>query len=404
MTDDRRSFPNYASSFSTWLQVGWKEAGDPVRSEGMQSGELLGHAYLPQSLEPEKQERSSSQTSYLDLALKTTQLYVYTHALAKRILFDSNHTATGVSVETDGQPYTISAAKEVILSAGAFGSPQLLMVSGIGPREILHRYDIPVIREAPGVGQNMEDNPFFAITIAVDLETGSIYQNSLAAVSEAINEYNEQRTGYLTSSGADVISFQRLVDRPELNISSEAKQGLAWMPDDWPDTMFWSLPVWVGPGYGSVAPDTRNYAGIVGSLTAPLSRGTVTINSSDTADLPIINPNWMTSTTDQEMAVAAMWRIREVLNTTVLRSISVGSEAYPGANVTSYADLLSVIRQQTFTFSHASATCKMGMHNDSMAVVDSKARVIGVNNLRVVDISAFPFLPPGKARPLLRQP
>lgn len=114
------------------------------------------------------------------------------------------------------------------------------------------------------------------------------------------------------------------------------------------------------------------------------------------ADAPLIDPQWMTDPTDQELAVATMRRMRRVLNTCVMQKIAPYGEAFPGSNTTSYNDLLAVIRQQVGTFYHASATNKMGKANDSMAVVDSKARVYGVHGLRVVDISAFPFLPPGQ--------
>ncbi|KAK3067577.1 hypothetical protein LTR53_015484 [Teratosphaeriaceae sp. CCFEE 6253] len=390
------SFARFAASIASWANIGWTQVGNPVLTSGVNSGELIGHSYVPTTLVASTQERSSSQTAYLDAALRTTQLYVYTHTLAKRVLFGDDKTATGVLVEAEGSAFAISARKEVILSAGAFQSPQLLMVSGIGPAETLQKHVIPIVKDAPGVGQNMQDNPFFSITFAVDLETGSTYQNNPARFVQAIEDYNEHRTGYLTSSGADLISFQRLADRDDLNISAEAKRDLAAYPADWPDVMFWSLAAYIGAGYGSVAPDRRNYVGLVGSLTAPLSRGSVTINSSDTADLPIVDPNWMTHPTDQELAVAGFWRMRELLNSTAIQSIALGDEVYPGANVTSFEDLLGIANTQAFTFAHASVTCRMGVESDVMAVVDSKARVFGVKNLRVVDASAFPFLPPGQ--------
>ncbi|KAK6412429.1 hypothetical protein LTR81_013556 [Elasticomyces elasticus] len=390
------SFAHFAASIASWVNIGWTQVGNPVLEQGFNGGELIGHGYVTVTIDEETQERSSSQTAYLDLALKTTQLYVYTHALAKRILFSAKKTATGVLIESEGNPFIISARKEVVLSAGAFQSPQLLMVSGVGPAETLEKLGISVIKDAPGVGQNMQDNPFFALTFAADLETGSTYQNNPARFVQAIDDYNEHRTGFLTSSGADLISFQKLTDRAELNISTQARQDLAAYADDWPEVMFWSLAAWIGPGYGSFPPDGKNYVGLVGSLTAPLSRGWVTINSSNTADLPIINPNWMTHPTDQELAVASFRRMRELLKSDAMQSIVLGGEAYPGENVTSYEDLLAVASTQAFTFAHASATCKMGVKSDKMAVVDSKARVFGVNGLRVVDASAFLFLPPGQ--------
>lgn len=122
------------------------------------------------------------------------------------------------------------------------------------------------------------------------------------------------------------------------------------------------------------------------------------------SDPPLIDPQWMTNPTDQEMAVATMCRIRQLFNTPAMREIAPSPEAFPGANVTSYEDLLSVVRGQVGTFYHASATNKMGRADDKMAVVDSKARVYGLKGLRVVDISAFPFLPPGQPQATVRSP
>ena len=157
------------------------------------------------------------------------------------------------------------------------------------------------------------------------------------------------------------------------------------------------MNLWWGPHQGAPPPDTvHNYGSIAPGLIAPLSRGYVTINSSDMSDPPVTNPNWLTHPTDQELAVAAVRRVREYFATPGLKSISIGEEAWPGANVTTDAEILSVLQKQVGTFYHASATCKMGTANDTMAVVSSKARVFGVENLRVVDISAFPFLPPGQ--------
>lgn len=123
------SFSNYAAPISSWQLLAHSEAGDPVAQGGFESGSLLGHSYVPATIEPKLEERSSSQASYLNLALQSTQLTVYTHTLAKRLLFSSNKTVTAVEVETNGMPFKINAAKEVIVSAGAFQSPQILLVS-----------------------------------------------------------------------------------------------------------------------------------------------------------------------------------------------------------------------------------------------------------------------------------
>lgn len=130
-------------------------------------------------------------------------------------------------------------------------------------------------------------------------------------------------------------------------------------------------------------------------MVSPTSRGNVTIRSADTADLPVINPNWLATDTDQKVAVAAYKRIRAAFQSNAMAPVIIGLEYFPGPSVQTDADILEIIRNTVMTIYHAACTCKMGLANDSMAVVDSHARVFGVQGLRVVDASAFPILPPG---------
>ena len=148
------TFTNYAQAFSSWVQNGLKEIGIHPRN-GFTSGKLIGSAYVLNTIEPTLQTRESSETAFLQPALANPNLIIYTQTLAKRIIFDSNKVANAVEVDTSGEVYNLHARKEVIVSAGTFQSPQLLMVSGIGPQGTLSQHNIPVIADRPGVGQNM---------------------------------------------------------------------------------------------------------------------------------------------------------------------------------------------------------------------------------------------------------
>lgn len=119
------------------------------------------------------------------------------------------------------------------------------------------------------------------------------------------------------------------------------------------------------------------------------------MKSADTSDLPIINPNWLDNTADQEVAIAMFKRMRQAFQSEAMASVVIGKEYYPGEEVQSNADILEFIKNNVMPLWHAACTCKMGSSDDEMAVVDSQARVYGVQGLRVVDASAFPFLPPG---------
>lgn len=121
----------------------------------------------------------------------------------------------------------------------------------------------------------------------------------------------------------------------------------------------------------------------------------MTIFSADTADLPIINPNWLSTETDQKVAIASYKRIREIFRAQAIAPIIVGPEYFPGPQVQTDEEILDVIKKTVMTIYHAACTCKMGVPSDRMAVVDHRARVFGVTGLRVVDASAFPILPPG---------
>lgn len=134
-------------------------------------------------------------------------------------------------------------------------------------------------------------------------------------------------------------------------------------------------------------------------LLTPLSRGNITLASADMSDAPLINPNWLTHPTDQQVAIAAFKRARQFFNTSAIAPILIGEELLPGQQDlpfnSSDEEILSYLQANIGFNWHASCTCKMGKRDDGMAVVDSRAKVIGVERLRVVDASAFPFLPPG---------
>lgn len=141
--------------------------------------------------------------------------------------------------------------------------------------------------------------------------------------------------------------------------------------------------------------DGYSYGTILGAVVSPTSRGNVTLRSASITDKPIVNPNWLATETDAQIAVAAFKRAREAFASEAMNPVVIGEEYWPGPHVQTDEEILDTIRNSMQTVWHAACTCKMGKKDDPMAVVDSQARVFGVNNLRVVDASAFPILPPG---------
>lgn len=182
------------------------------------------------------------------------------------------------------------------------------------------------------------------------------------------------------------------------NLTEKSAAQLAAYPSDWPEIEYLNTAAYFGDGYNFITGspnDGYNYATVATALVAPLSRGTIDISSADTSDAPIINPNWLTSPTDVQIAIAAFKRARQLFQSTVMQPVLIGPEYYPGPSVQTDAQILASIRKSFNTVFHAACTCSMGPANSSSAVIDSHARVIGVSKLRVVDASSFPLLPPG---------
>ncbi|CZT43416.1 related to choline dehydrogenase [Rhynchosporium secalis] len=383
------SFPNTATPFASWAQLGLREIGIPDIAD-FSSGALLGSQYCPLTIRPDDASRSSSESGYLQAAFARSELQpnlkVYTHTLGKKVIFDDNKTATGVVVKSAGISYLLSTAKEVILSAGAFQSPQLLMVSGVGPTKHLEEFDILIILDRPGVGQNMWDHVLWPMMYEVNLPTLATTQG--AGEQSAVESYIQNQTGLLANSGGDYLAWEKIPKHYAANLSSSAKFDLAQFPEDWPDFEYI-----VDSAQSSDS--TINFAELRPALITPISRGNVSLKSKDMEDAPVINTGWLTSPTDLEMAVIAIKRTRDFWATNAMKGVIIGDELIPGKNVSTDAQLLEWVKKNVQTVYHASCTCKMGKVEDPMAVVDSKARVIGLHNLRVVDAAAFPFLPPG---------
>jgi choline dehydrogenase len=326
---------NWAPALGTWAQIGMKSLGIPDAGD-VNSGTLHGYAWATDTIEPKSQRRESSQTSFLDWAIaSTTGIQVYVQTMACRILFDGNGTATGVLVRAENQDFALSATKEVILSAGTFKSPQLLMLSGIGPANTLRKYKIPVLADRPGVGQNLWDQPYgFGPSYRVNFLTGSEFALNPGYAAAAAASFVANGTGPLASPPS-FLAFERLVeDAPSLLKNSTIQAIKANFPSDWPDIEIIPADGYLGYNRNYITNavvDGYNYATITPVLVAPLSRGNVTIRSDNVFDDPVINPNWLTAREDQDLAVAAFKRCRQIWKQ--IPNVTIGEEYLPGPNV-----------------------------------------------------------------------
>jgi choline dehydrogenase len=233
------SYPIDNIVFSTWMARGMQAIGIP-EVQDFNSGRLLGAQWCPFTVRPEDRTRSSSEAAFRgrpnnDELLATMRLYRKT--MGKRVLFGESipPRATGVEVRTGRQVYVLHATREVIISAGAFQSPQLLMVSGIGPAETLRLFQIPLIVDLPGVGQNMWDHLLFGPSYRVSIPTNSRIPRDLVFTAEQGIQYLAKRRGLFTNPGADYLAWEKIPDSLRAQFSQGTRANLSWFPPSWPE-------------------------------------------------------------------------------------------------------------------------------------------------------------------------
>ncbi|WP_325892366.1 GMC family oxidoreductase [Grimontia sp. NTOU-MAR1] len=316
--------------------------------------------------------RCSTSKSFLRPAKHRSNLDVLTDSHVTKILFE-NKTAIGVSIYKKGTEHPIYASKEVILSSGAIGSPQLLQLSGVGPAALLNSLDIPVIQDLPGVGENLQDHLQVRLVFKTSERTLNDELNSLMKRALVGLEYLLKRTGPLTLAASQVAIFTK--SSPEL---------------ERPDIQFHMQPLSADkPGDG-----VHPFSAFTSSVCQlrPYSRGSIKIISRDPFAHPIIQPCYLSDKRDQKIIVNAIKLARRIANTSPLSEFILG-EYVPGTNYQTDEELLSAARQFSQTIYHPTSTCKMGV--DEMAVVNPRLQVYGVENLRVVDASIMPEIASG---------
>lgn len=387
------TYPNYGGPLTSYLLPGLGEALGIPLVDGFSAGTLHGRSYAPVTVQVKNGKRESSQTSFLDDAQGRKNLHVHTLTTAERILWDGERNAVGVEV---GWGRKLMARREVILSAGAFHSPQLLMLSGVGPAAHLAEHGISVVADRPGVGENLTDHVFFSPSYRVSVPTYTGLANNLLKVGwEFITNFSRNR-GVLTNPVADMIAFE---DIPAADLRADTRAVLDRFPESWPDVEYMSAPGYIGDFsslFKNQPRDGYQYGSMLASLANPQSRGRVSLRSARIKDKPVIDAGWLMHPADADVAVQAYKRVRRVFASSAVRPVLADPREYhPGPAVQTDDDILHQIRHDMMTVWHASTTCRMGRTDDPTAVVDARARVIGVNRLRVVDASAFALLPPG---------
>lgn len=321
--------------------------------------------------------RMSSARAFLKPALSRPNLKLETGVLCERILFDGRRT-TGIRYRQNGQTKIANARSEVILAAGAIGSPHLLLLSGVGPAANLREHGIEVVLDKPGVGENFHDHLQFPQRYAIEgMDTLNNRYWSLPRRAWIALEYALRRRGPLTMAPAQLIA----------NISSDPSQDRA------------NIAIYPIPYARESATSARlmRTAGVTLSVCdlRPTSRGRLRLKSAEPATYPSFVFNYLTSERDKRVAIDALRIVRTLLVQPALARLKprpVSDGVVPGDDDEA---LLQTAKNVAVTIFHPVGSAKMGIASDPMAVVDERLRVIGLEGLRVIDASVMPAVTSG---------
>jgi choline dehydrogenase len=317
-------------------------------------------------------QRCSAAKAYLSDALSRSNLTVITEALVENVIIESK-VAKGVKLSKDGQPLTLSANKEVIISSGAINSPQILMLSGIGPKQHLAEHGIDCKVDLPGVGQNLQDHLDALVQHRCKAKKG--YAVALSAIPKYVKsvfQYLFKRNGLFSSNIAEAGGF----------VKTRYANGIA-------DIQYHFLPA-ILLDHGRKTAFGYGY-GLHVCCLYPKSRGEITLQSADPSQPAVIDPKYLEHKDDQKVMIEGIRKAREILNAKEFeqyRSREIG----PGNEAQTDEEILAFIRKRAETIYHPIGTCKMGKAEDTSTVVDPQLKVKGVEGLRVIDASVMPSL------------
>ena len=381
-----KAVENYAGPDTPWhgkggeLDVQKPKSWNPVSAAIVDAAEQAGHrrnddfasdrqdGFGRYDLNQRSGTRLSSARAFLHPVLDRANLTVMADTMVRRILFDRGR-AVGLEIETGGARSTIAARREIILCAGATNSPQLLMLSGIGPQDHLREMGIDLVHHLPGVGAHLQDHP--TVHVAMENPSAESYAVSAKVLPRILAspfKYLLKREGMLASNVAEAGGFLCTdgTGRPDIQITF-----LAGLKLD-----------------ARSVPRRHGYMGLI-QLLRPKSSGSVRLASNRPEDKPVIDPNFFADPYDMQTLIAGFRACRHIFAQPALAAMT-GAEIEPGAQHQSDVEIGAALRKIVNTAYHPTGTCKMGPDSDPMAVVDNRLRVRGVSGLRVVDASVMP--------------
>ncbi|MBX4949894.1 FAD-binding protein [Rhizobium binae] len=353
------------------------EAGIP-RSDDFNSGDNEGVGYF--EVNQRSGWRWNTSKAFLRPAKNRSNLTIWTQAHVERLIVETDSSGrkrcAGVVLQRQGQSAEVRARREVILSAGAVGSPQILQLSGIGPAGLLKRHGIEVVHDLPGVGENLQDHLQIRAVFKVgNAKTLNTLANSLFGKAMIGLEYVLKRSGPMSMSPSQLGAFTRSDD------------GQAYA----------NLEYHVQPlsldAFGEPLHNIPAFTASVCNLN-PTSVGSVRIRSNRASDAPAIAPNYLSTEEDRKIAAESLRQVRRIVSQPALAKYQP-EEWKPGLQFQSDDELARLAGDIANTIFHPVGTTKMGRDDDPMAVVDSRLRVRGIDGLRVVDAGIMPKITSG---------
>lgn len=358
----------------------WRDAAEQCgipKIDEFNRGDNFGNAYFQMNQRTGK--RWSAARAFLDAAQQRPNLTVMTEATVDSLSLSQDPDrirATGVKLLHKGQRLEIQATKEVLLAAGAVASPQLLQLSGIGPRDELQSHNIAIRHNLDGVGKNLQDHLQIRTIYQVD-NTVTLNQRARTPWGRAMMglEYFLKKTGPLTMPPSQLGAFAK-------SDPSQPSANIEWHVQPL------SLDKFGSPlhRYNAITPSVCNLR--------PSSRGTVSLKSANPYDAPAIAPNYLSTQEDRDVAVAGLRFTRDIMAAPALAPFNP-RELKPGPHITTEEELQRAAGDLGTTIFHPVGTCKMGPAHDNQAVVDDHLRVHGVVGLRVIDASIMPTITSG---------
>ncbi|XP_011309453.1 glucose dehydrogenase [FAD, quinone] [Fopius arisanus] len=326
--------------------------------------------------------RVSSARAFLTPVRERHNLHIALNATVRRIIFEKLR-AVGVEYMQDGEIRTARTSREIIVSGGAVNSPQLLLQSGIGPTEHLNAVNVPVVKDLPGVGENLQNHVSYTLTYTIN-ESNEFDLNWASAL-----EYVAYQSGPMASTGLSQVT---------------GKLASTYTTSDHPDLQFYfggyQAACAVTGQVGALMDNSRRSISVSPTNLHPKSRGTIRLASNDPQAKPLIHGNYFSDPQDAAILLEGIRYATSLMNSTALSKYNI-SLTYPAIPACQRFQFPSMeywncaIRQETGPENHQAGSCKMGPANDPMAVVDSKLRVKGILGLRVADTSIMPKVTSG---------